>query len=238
MKNKAWSGACAESIGPLHIRQNLPMQDAHRLYFFSRGFVAAVSDGLGSKSHSDFGSDLACKCFIKSAKKWVSRKRKSVQKQIRSFHELWLKGIEKSGLSVKDCESTFLGVICVDENLYLFRLGDGMIAALSDTAHILLSDNKSDSFSNVTSCLSQKNDFSKWEIVEASAKNISTVFLCTDGISDDLQSGSSVDFVSELSAQYKKMNSRQIQKDMSEWILNWPVPRHTDDKTAVFVHRR
>ena len=239
MKNKIWNGSCAECIGPLHLRQNLPMQDSHRLYFSAKNFVAAVSDGLGSRTHSDFGSDLACRCFVKSAKKWIKRKSKSPQKQIRFFYDLLLKKINRSGYSVKECAATFLGAICVSDRLYLFRLGDGMIAALSNGGqHILLSDTKTDSFSNMTSCLEQKLDFSKWEIVKANAGNIETVFMCTDGISDDLESGCSVDFVKDLSVQYKGMSERQIESDMKEWISHWPVPRHTDDKTALFIHKK
>ena len=239
MKNKIWSGSCAECIGPLHLKQNLPMQDSHRLSFSAKNFVAAVSDGLGSKVHSDFGSYTACKSFLKSAKKWAKRKSRSPQKQIRFFHNLWLKKINKSGYAVKDCAATFLGAICVSGKLYLFRLGDGMAVALSnDGQHILLSDKKTDSFSNITSCLEQELDFSKWEIIKLNTQNIETIFLCTDGISDDLESGCCVDFVKDLSTQYKGMSERQIKSDMKEWISHWPVPHHTDDKTALFIHRR
>ena len=65
-----------------------------------------------------------------------------------------------------------------------------------------------------------------------------SVFLCSDGISDDLQKGADVTFVSELTEQYLSKSSNKIKQDMKNWISHWPVPRHSDDKTAVFVCRK
>ena len=70
-----WKGAAAECIGPLHIKQRMPMQDSHKMYISKNIFIAVVADGLGSKANSDFGSKTACKVFINTAKKWIRNKK-------------------------------------------------------------------------------------------------------------------------------------------------------------------
>lgn len=237
MKNKYWKGAAAENIGPLHARQNLPMQDANGLSFFKSGFIAVVSDGLGSKAHSDYGSKAACRVFARCAQKWLRRKSKSIKKLIGNFHKCWIKLIEKSDFKIDDCAATLLGAVCDGKYIFLFRLGDGMIACLSEQKNILLSDKKSESFSNVTNCLKNINCLENWSYLKVTAKNVRTIFLCTDGISDDLREGSGIAFVQELAEQYKNYSDKQIELDMKNWISSWPVPRHSDDKTAIYLAR-
>lgn len=237
MKSKYWKGAAAEKIGPLHIRQNLPMQDANRLCFYKSGFIAVVSDGLGSKAHSDYGSQAACRAFMRCSKKWIRRKSKSLEKLIGNFHKCWIKLIEKSDFKISDCGATLLGAVCDGKDIFLFRLGDGMIACLSGKKNFLLSDSKTESFSNVTNCLKNINCLENWSYLKVSAKNIRTIFMCTDGISDDLKNGNDMEFVQDLAGQYETYTSRQIEVDMNNWISNWPVPRHSDDKTAIFITR-
>ncbi len=248
MNNRYWKGAAAECIGPLHLRQNLLMQDSHRIKFLKDGFIAVVSDGLGSKKHSDFGSDITCKLFIKSAKKFCNQKNKSIKKMLRCFYFSWLKVAGHTNYGIKECSATLLGVICLKKKMYLVRLGDGMIMCLDKTSeeasekksnaqNVLMSDIKEESFSNITNALGPGVKFSDFEIRTIDSTAIKTVFLCTDGISDDLQKGSAEQFVKDLSNQYNQNTSKEIAIDMKHWITNWPVPRHSDDKTAVFVTR-
>ena len=238
MKNKYWKGAAVENIGPVHIRQNISMQDANRLCFFKSGFIAVVSDGLGSKTHSDFGSNVACKIFIKYAKKWIRKTKKSPDRFINNFHKYWVHVIEKSGYKIKDCSATLLGVVCNEKEMFLFRLGDGMIVCLSDNQNILVSDKKNGSFSNITKCLGNINSREDWQYLKINIKFIKSVFLCTDGISDDLENSCEIDFVQDMSDRYKDYSCKQIKLDMKQWISNWPVLRHTDDKTAIFITKR
>ena len=240
MWNKNWKGASAESIGPLHIKQKLPMQDSHYLFLSKKYFVAAVSDGLGSKSHSDFGSRIACRLFVKLAKNWVSKQNESIEVFISGFVEKWISEIKKASYEIRDCLATFLGVIYCQKEIYLFQLGDGMISCLFDdeSKNLVLSDSKDESFSNMTKSLKEKVSPNDWIIKRIPAEDLKSVFLCTDGISDDLQKGADISFVSELTNQYLIKNSRRIKKDMNNWISNWPVPRHSDDKTAVFICRK
>lgn len=240
MLNTKWKGACVESIGPLHIKRKLPMQDSHYLFLTKKCFVAAVSDGLGSKLHSDFGSRIACRIFVKLAKNWISRQIGSIETFISLFVEKWVSEVKKNKYEIRDCSATFLGVIYFQNTLYLFQLGDGMISCLFDDElkNLVMSDFKEESFSNMTKSLKENIVPNDWRIKTISAEDLKSVFLCTDGISDDLQNGADIAFTSELTEQYIFKTAREIKKDMNKWISNWPVPRHSDDKTAVFICRK
>ena len=183
MWNTNWKGACAESIGPLHIKQKLPMQDSHSLFLSKKCFVAAVSDGLGSKSHSDFGSRIACRLFVKLARVYFSKYEKSLEDFIALF-------------CVRDCSATFLGAIYYQKNLYLFQLGDGMISCIfnDEAKNVVMSDPKDESFSNMTKSLNEKVSPNDWMIKSIPAGDLKSVFVCTDGISDDLQKGTDISF--------------------------------------------
>ena len=53
--------ACGASvIGPRHLDLHEPNQDAMALTGCRDGWIAAVADGLGSRSHSDLGARRAC----------------------------------------------------------------------------------------------------------------------------------------------------------------------------------
>ena len=101
-----------------------------------------------------------------------------------------------------------------------------------------MSDSKEVSFSNITRALNDEVLAKDWRIKTIPAHDLKSVFICSDGISDDLEEGTDISFVSELTEQYLLKSSRKIKKDMHSWITNWPVPRHSDDKTAVFVCRK
>lgn len=70
MEAKQWTAVAGSVVGDLHIKRNLPNQDAiafHRLPGSSSALVMAVSDGHGSEKcpRSDIGSALAVKTAVK-----------------------------------------------------------------------------------------------------------------------------------------------------------------------------
>jgi serine/threonine protein phosphatase PrpC len=54
-----WCGAAASIIGPKHVKDGTPRQDAFALDFIGSVAIGCVADGLGSQSRSHIGSKLA-----------------------------------------------------------------------------------------------------------------------------------------------------------------------------------
>ncbi len=55
-----WKSFGASVLGPSHITEGLPNQDAWMSFHHTWGDGIVVSDGVGSKPFSNFGSDAGC----------------------------------------------------------------------------------------------------------------------------------------------------------------------------------
>ncbi len=55
---------------PLHVKAGIPNQDSWRARRYKWGNVVVVSDGLGSKAHSDHGSKAACLAVFEAARNY------------------------------------------------------------------------------------------------------------------------------------------------------------------------
>ena len=93
----------------------------------------------------------------------------------------------------------------------------------------LLQDGKEDSFSNMTQSLSESTEASDWKIVGVDEGRCKAVLLCTDGIADDL-----IDiegFVRSLVDDYCNLPAATASSEVMSMLLDWPTPKHGDDKT-------
>ena len=115
-----------------------------------------------------------------------------------------------------------------------------MIAALGETEenHLILSDNKQDSFSNYTNSLQQEFKPDQWETATIKSTVCNAVVLCTDGISDDLLPEKQMIFAQELYSTYADMESEKRKRDLKRWLNEWPVLGHTDDKTIACLFKK
>lgn len=231
---RSWGGSV---IGPLHVKAGTPNQDSWMARRFKWGNVVVVSDGLGSKAHSDHGSKVACLAVIQAAKTCQSIPSARIADILRLIHANWL--LKIAPYSPSDCSATCLFAIQAKEIVTLGRLGDGMIVALGDSmgGSIILSDYKQNSFSNYTDSLQQEFKAAQWEIATVDAADCSSVVLCTDGISDDLLPQKRMEFARELSSTYASVASGKRNRDLKRWLNRWPVPGHTDDKTIACLYK-
>lgn len=241
------SKSCGVSrMGPLHKKNNLENQDSFYISCNKDYTLALVSDGLGSKKYSAVGSKMAGPAVNNSIKK-ILQERNSLEEEkfgaalISNLATEWTALI--SPKSPEDCSATCLFTIITKNFIYCFRLGDGMIflkaAAVPDPAaladDILLQDDKGTDFSNSTVSLSNPNMMLSWETKKLNKKDYSNIVLTTDGISSDLQPGSEKAFVTGLLENLKNKPYFIRKIILRRMIKNWPVPKHTDDKTIVVV---
>lgn len=238
MTSSLWDYWGVSTIGPLHIQMGIPNQDAWMSDQFTWGNVVSIADGLGSKPHSDHGSKQACRAVLEAAKIYQRDDSIGVDNIAELIHTNWLAMI--SPLKPEDCSSTCLFVIQIDQQLILGRLGDGLIAVhgKSEEDSVILSDDKNNSFSNYTACLSQTIDRAQWEIIVLNEQQCMAVVLCTDGIADDLLPDKKNDFAKDIYLNYRDVDSYTRTKNIKKWLQEWPVPNHSDDKTIACLYKK
>lgn len=238
MLDQLWSSWGASAIGPLHVKAGIPNQDSWMARRYKWGNVVVVSDGLGSKAHSDHGSKAACLAVFDAAKSFQNTPDANIVDILRLIHANWL--VKITPYTPAECSSTCLFAIQLEAVITLGRLGDGMIALLGEAEEncLILNDNKQDSFSNYTNSLQQEFKADQWETATFESSECKAVVLCTDGIYDDLLPEKQLIFAQELYSTYTHMESEERKKDITRWLHKWPVPGHSDDKTIACLFKK
>ena len=220
-----WNSWGCSVRGPRHKRESLPNQDAWKAMAYSWGNVLAVSDGLGSKPLSDIGSKAACNAVINAARHFAARPLAQIETIPPLIHSLWR--VNLGPYYVRDCCATCLFAIQISDRIILGRLGDGLIAALGDqNTPVFMTDEKEDSFSNITDCLSENFYNKQWELRELKASLYPRIMLCTDGVSEDLTVEGREFFSTEVFKNGSNLS------ELRRALVEWPVPGHSDDKTV------
>jgi serine/threonine protein phosphatase PrpC len=238
MTNSMWSSWGASIIGPMHIKNGIPNQDSWKARQYKWGNVLVVSDGLGSKPHSDHGSKAACLAVFEAAKTYQNNRQAKIPDILRLIHANWL--VKVAPFSPSDCSATCLFAIQIDEQITLGRLGDGLIAVYGESEKdcFILSDKKQDSFSNYTYSLHHEFKPNQWETVTIDSSSCKAILLCTDGISDDLLPESEIKFTQEFVDEYRNIAPNMRAYKLKSMLSNWPVPCHSDDKTIAVLYKK
>ncbi len=236
IKNK-WKVFGESVIGPLHVKAGLPNQDSWMARQYKWGNVVAVSDGLGSKSHSDHGSRAACLAVLEAARIYQKNQQAKIVDVLRLIHANWL--VKTAPFSPADCSATCLFAFQIEGTITLGRLGDGMIIAFGDDEKncLILSDNKQNSFSNYTYSLHYDFRPELWKTAMLETDRCKAVVLCTDGISDDLLQDKELEFAKDFVDEYAGMASRKRPLAIKKMLNDWPVPKHSDDKTIACLFK-
>ncbi len=230
-----WRSFGASVIGPGHIAAGSPNQDAWVGFHHVWGDGIAVSDGLGSKPLSDFGSRAACLAVaraVHACRNIALLNQPNLADRIKSK---WLALI--APLDPRDCAATCLLAFRRNDGLVsLGMLGDGLAAAVkADGSVMSLADDKSEGFSNITVALSPNVNSNDWRWLSIPEDECHSIVLCTDGVSDDL---SDVDgFVKGLSEAHRDLSSVSAARRVREALTKWPTPKHSDDKTIACLFR-
>lgn len=235
-----WKSFGASVRGPGHITEGLPNQDMWMSFHHAWGDVVVVSDGVGSKPFSNFGSKAAClavdsaatACRIKTDQSYVEISRDFLLERILHY---WSTSL--SPLELRKCSATCLFALRFGDGLIrLGMLGDGLIAALKlDGSYIFLAEDKERSFSNITTALSPNVSPHEWQYVSLPEKECRAILLCTDGVADDLDD---VDgFASGFIEAHGSIARISANRRIREMLEKWPTPKHSDDKTIACLFR-
>ena len=230
-----WKSFGASVRGPGHIATSTPNQDAWSSFHHIWGDGIVISDGVGSKPLSNFGSDAACRAVEYAALAFCDKSEVNLDFLFNRIRVNWLSLI--GPLEPSDCSATCLFAFRVgDGSIHLGMLGDGLAAAVkSDGSVVALSEDKSQGFSNITAALSPNASTKDWRHLSLLEKDCAAILLCTDGVSDDLVN---VDgFVKGVVETHCSLAGVSANQHIHEMLENWPTPRHCDDKTIACLCR-
>lgn len=230
-----WISFGASVLGPGHVRMSLPNQDSFLLAAHTWGDVAVVSDGVGSCANSECGSDAACQAVVRSTEAWL-KTTDDVEKLLSGIQADWMARIQP--LDPKECSATCLFAICPADRqtMILGMLGDGLIAVLkNDGSYAEMYEEKDDCFSNQTNALTEGTTVEQWRTALFDQEECCAVLLCTDGVADDLLPSGRESFVRHIYSNGRGNDRRTVSDALREMLENWPVPKHSDDKTLVFL---
>lgn len=207
-------------------------QDSYLSKPYKDGYIMVVSDGMGSKSLSHFGS----KCICESVYDVVSNYTFdldviSFKDIIYACHEEWKKRL--SDYEIKQCYATLLVAVIRKNKISAARLGDGFLAVYTDRKVTCLYDKKENYFANETDCLKEELDREKVEIIEIEYSDFQGAVSCTDGVEiGTMQEEDISNFTREFVDEYSNQDRDEVIAEIETWLKDWPG---TDDKTLAFV---
>lgn len=134
--NSNWRYLLASVQGVSHVQSGTPCQDFCIAEFLnladSEVLVLAASDGAGSASHSQVGSEIACREFLSQVQYFFDH----TGSEITIDHaKEWAKNIaarislqaQTMELATRDFACTFLGAILFEQKAVFIQIGDGAI---------------------------------------------------------------------------------------------------------------
>lgn len=172
-------------IGHYHVDKSIVCQDFHLIKEVDKHFcVAAVADGLGSESHSDIASKIACETVVDFLFKNINRKTDK-----KHFLEIIKNGFCKSltaineyskenDIEIDQMDTTLVAAVFMDGEVYFGNSGDsGLMILNKEGLYKRLSEKQIDDNGLVFPlCFGEE----KWQF--GSEKDVSSVLLATDGI--------------------------------------------------------
>lgn len=230
-----WKSFGASVIGPGHAATGKPNQDAWAEFHHVWCDGIIVSDGLGSKPFSDYGSDAACSaviCAVHACRGKTEVERAFLSARIIRNWLVWIAPLEP-----RDCAATCIFAVRMDDGVVrMGMLGDGLAAIVkNDGSVVSMSDDKTDSFSNITAALSPNVTEKDWRWLSIPEDDCKAIVLCTDGVADDLKDAEG--FVKEFVDAHRDLSSISAARRVREMLENWPSPKHSDDKTIACLFR-
>jgi len=122
MNGKGWRIFGASVIGSYHIQNNLQNQDS--FYISNKLLSVAVSDGLGSKKFSHYGSKYLVKYAVKLSR-LLYKNKKAFEKKL---YHLWITKLKEQQINYKDASSTLMLVFIKKIKRYISqRLEMGLL---------------------------------------------------------------------------------------------------------------
>jgi serine/threonine protein phosphatase PrpC len=254
--SKRWTAFTLSVIGPGHIADEMPNQDAVYVYQDKydpdKGLAIGLSDGLGTSPCSDIGAAMATKIACEQLTLHLQRINENVTEVMdlsdsaygtvsaaANIVMQWRVTISKNSNVHRDYACTSLVAVVVDNLLCVGQLGDGLAGILMpDRSYQTISIPRT-TYSNVTESIADSDavDKWKWAVFDHTEEMPIMIFLASDGISDDLEPESINEFLGQLYEELCRDGATALRLRLMDWLDHWPTTAHSDDKSLAILFR-
>lgn len=213
--------------------------DINQDFFICRSYkdthIIVVSDGMGSKMFSHFGSRYICEsvCDVIS-NNMIDTDSMNFRDIIYECYEEWKRRL--ADYDISQCYATMLAAVVMKNKIKAARLGDGFISIYADGKISCLFDKKENCFINETDCLREVLDIEKIEFFETEYTKFQGIISCTDGVEiGTMQEKELISFTRDFVDEYSRMEKNETIIEIESWLKDWPG---VDDKTLAFIMER
>lgn len=189
---RSWKLNDSHLIGKSHVSSGLPCQDFSKHFQNDHFTISVLSDGCGSSSHSDIGSQIVVDTTIEL----ISNEFDSIVTMdpiagrkyiLESINNKLLIKADDLGVSIKELNATLLFVAVKDNSeLLMGHLGDGFIGSIQGSRLEIKSlEEKTDEI-NGTVYTTTPNAFASFNLRKGTLKDYEGFILLSDGSADAL----------------------------------------------------
>ena len=219
-------------IGKSHLASGTENQDSFGVFTDSNSVAMAVADGVGSCSHSKFGSKAATET-IKSLQNAITHGPINVDERINVASFVINEWQSRIRGDLSDYATTLKFGVFFPHFLLMGGIGDGAVFISIDRKEYS-TFGADDLFLNWTDALTKDVDNNKFHVLKIDipeqAKSIQ-VFLGTDGITNEIVYGKEIHFLKYVANKINE-NADEYNREIRDWLesLQW---KNGDDKTVL-----
>lgn len=178
----------ASAIGPLHVVNNTPCQDACAFEVFPSGYgVVAVADGLGSASKSEIGARMAVDNAVHAVREVVAKRVNeeidlgdTAKMAVFSARKILEEKADELQCKLRDLACTMIVVVMHKDSAVVAHVGDGAVIVNTKEGLKLISGPEDSEYANEVTPLTSKD----WELylrVSSVVPYVVGVMAFTDG---------------------------------------------------------
>lgn len=204
------------TIGENHKINNLPLQDSISFLNLNGVFSYCLSDGLGSREHSDEGSKVISECVARFlVDNFDSIESGDCETKKGLVDYLYKKAGEYAaihGYTIESLMGTILAFATDGTKNITIRLGDGKIGVIYDDDGVELLEEKKEGYVNLTMTFMNPNAIEEMEMLVDNDVSIASFATC-DGLDCLYENGK---LCSELSNAFVGLLSSVIKSDSKD----------------------
>jgi hypothetical protein len=259
MSGRGWRIAAASAIGTSHIKQGTVCQDSHTCRIFEDGTgrtvgVFVVSDGAGSASRADEGSDITCRTLTEAVEVFLANGGLVAAIDV-DMARHWLEMV-KSAIAFRADETisaqreyacTLLAAVVAEDAAAFLQIGDGAMVVADETGEwSWIHWPQRGDYANTTYFVTDDNasDQMAFDLIE---RRVDEVAAFTDGIEGLVLHYATktvhAPFFDKMFVPVRALKSEGVDQGLSaglEQYLSSPAvcERTDDDKTLILATRR